>query len=98
DQLDQRVEVETVDGQAGDGDHAQHPVVGDQEQRDDDQPHQTCGQAGVQGLLAQRGRDLGLRDQLEIDRQCAQTQLVGQVLRGGDREASADVGAVVAVD
>ena len=98
DQLDQRVEVEPVDEQAGDGDHAEHPVVGDQEHRDDQQPDEAGDQARVQRLLAERGRHLRLGDQLEVDRQRAEAQLVGEILGRADREAAADVGAVVAVD
>ena len=47
----------------------------------------------VQRLLAQRGGDLRLRDQLELDRQRADLEQLREVLRRLDREAALDLGA-----
>ena len=51
-------------------------------------------QALVQRLLAERRRDLRLRDQLELDRQRAGLQQVREVLGRLDREAARDLRAV----
>jgi hypothetical protein len=51
----------------------------------------------MQRLLAKRRRDLALADQLQVDRQGADLQQLGDVLRLAQREA-ADLGAVAPVD
>ena len=97
-ELDQGREVEGVERQGADGDQAEHAVEHEQEERHERQAHEAGGDALVERLLAQRGRDLRLRDQLELDRQRADLEQLGQVLGGLDREAALDVGAVRAVD
>ena len=52
----------------------------------------------MERLLAERGRDLRLRDQLQVDRQGADAQALGQVLRLLDRADVLDRGAGAAVD
>ena len=79
DELDQREQVDRVDDQRADRDHAEHAVEDEQEQRDDREADDARDQALVQRLLAERRRDLRLRDQLELDRQRAGLE---QVRRG----------------
>ena len=55
-------------------------------------------QALVERLLTERRGDLGLRDQLELDRQRADAQVLGQVLRLLDRADAVDLRAGAAVD
>ena len=55
-------------------------------------------QALDEGLLAQRGRDLRARDQVELQRQGAGLEHLRQILRAGDREAAGDLRALGAVD
>ena len=52
----------------------------------------------MQRLLAERRRDLRLRDQLEADRQRAELDQVREVLGALNREAALDHRAVLAVD
>ena len=52
----------------------------------------------MQGLLSERRRHLRLGDQLELDRQRAEPQLRGEILRRADREAAGDVGALIGRD
>ena len=79
-------------------DDAQHAVVDDQEERDDDEARDARLQALIERLLAERGRDLRARDLVELQRQRADLEDLRQVLRGLDREAAGDLGAVLAVD
>ena len=81
DELDERVEVERVDAQRDRGDHAEHAVEDDQEERDDDEAGDARLEALVERLLAERGGDLRARDQLEPQRQRADLEDLRQVLR-----------------
>ena len=98
DELDQREEEDRVDGQRADRDEAQHAVEDEQEEGDDGEARDAGDEALVERLLAERGRDLRGRDQLEPDRQRAGLEEVGQPLGGLDREAAGDLRARAAVD
>src|SRR5204863_3162017 len=98
DELDQRVEVEGVDAEGGHRDYAQDPVEDDQEQRHQPEADRAGDQPLVQGLAAQRGRYVRLRDQLQLDRQRADLEQVGQVLGALDGEAPGDLGPGPPVD
>ncbi len=98
DRLDQREVVDAVDRDARDGDHPQHAVEGQQEEAHDQEAREHRQQALVERLFAERGGDLRLGDQFQLDRQRARLQLVGEVLRGGEREAAGDLRAVARVD
>jgi hypothetical protein len=60
DQLDQREEVDAVSDQAGDGDHAEQPVIRDQEDHHDPETDEAGDQTLMQRLLTERRRDLAL--------------------------------------
>ena len=98
DQLDQRVEVERVDAERDGRDDAEHAVEDEQEERDDREAGDARLEALVERLLAERGRDLRARDQLELQRQGADLEHLRQVLRARDREAAGDLRAGRAVD
>ena len=91
DELDQRVEEDRVDDEGADRDDAEHAVEDQQEERDDDEAGDAGDQALVQRLLAQRRRHLRGRDELQLDRQRAGLQQVGQPLRRLDGEAAGDL-------
>ena len=80
DQLDQREQQHRVDQQRGRGHQAEHAVEDEQEQDRERQAHARREQALVERLLAERRRHLGLRDQLEVDRQRADAQALGEVV------------------
>ena len=79
-------------------DDAQHAVEDEQEQRDDREARDARLEALVERLLAERGRDLGARDQVELQRQGAGLEHLREVLGGRDREAAGDLRAGRAVD
>ena len=77
---------------------AEHAVEDEQEERDDQEAGDARLEALVERLLAERGRDLRARDQLEPQRQRAGLEHLRQVLGAGDREAAGDLRAGRAVD
>ena len=87
-----------VDGEAEDRDHAEEAVVEEEEQRDQDQADQPGLEALVERLLAERRGDGALADQVELDRQRADLQELGEVLRLLDVADAGDLGAGAAVD
>ena len=78
--------------------HPEHPVEGEQEQDRQQKADGTRQQALVERLLAERGRDLRLRDQLELDRQRADAQVLRQVLGVLEVADAVDLRARGAVD
>ena len=98
DEHDHRVQQDRVDDQGERGDDAEEAVVGDQEEHHQDQADDPGDQALAQRLLAQRRRDLLLADHLQLDRQRARVDLLGQGVGLALAEVAVDLGAVVAVD
>ena len=97
-QEDRRVEERGVDAEADHGDHAEEAVEDEQEQGDDQQADQRRRLRLLQRVLAQRGRDVGALDLLELDRQRARLEHERQVLRLPDALDARDPGAVDRVD
>src|SRR5204863_375997 len=97
-QLDQRVEHDRVGEERKAGDRSQQPVEQEQEQQHHDESDGARQQSLAQRLLAERGGDLRLVDQLEVDRQRAALEQLGEVLRGRDREAARYLGPRAPVD
>ena len=83
---------------AHDRDRAHHAVEDEQEDRHDREAREAGGEALVERLLAERRGDLRARDEVELERQRADLQQPREVLRGLDREAARDLGALRAVD
>ena len=80
DQLDQREEVDPVDDQPADRDHAEHAVEEQQEQAHDQRsPTRPATRPWLSAGFAERRRDLRVGDQFQLDRQRAGLQLVGEV-------------------
>jgi hypothetical protein len=93
-----RVEHHRVDDERDAGHHAEEAVVGDHEAEDQDEADDPGDQPLAQRLGAQRGPDLLLADRLELDRDGARVQLLGEPLRLALAEVALDLGALVAAD
>ena len=81
---DRRVEEGRVDAEADDRDDAEEAVEHEQEDGDDQQADQRGELRLLERVLAERGRDVGALDLLELDRQRAGLQDERQVLRLAD--------------
>ena len=79
-------------------DEPEEAVVGEQEQDDEREADEPGHEALVERLLAERRGDRALADQLELDRQRADPQRLGEVLRLAERVQPRDLGAGAAVD
>ena len=93
-----RVEQDRVDDQGPRRDDAEEAVVRDQEQHHQDEAGDAGDQALAQGLLAEGRRDLLLADDLQVDRQGAGVDLLGQRVGLAPAEVALDLGAVPPVD
>ena len=98
DQLDQREQQHRVDEQRDAREPAEHAVEEEQEEQRQRQADGARDQALVQRLLTERRRDLRLRDQLQVDRQRADAQALGEVLRVLQVADAVDLRARAAVD
>ena len=85
DQFDQGEEDHPVGAQRDRGDQAEEAVVEEQEEDDQGEADDPGLDPVVERLRAERRRDLGLADQLQVDRQGADLQRRRQFLRLFDR-------------
>ena len=70
-----------VDQQRGRGHQPEHAVEDEEEEDREREARRAGEQALVERLLAERRRDLRVRDQLEVDRQRADAQALREVVR-----------------
>ena len=98
DQLDHRIQQDRVDEESEGRHEAEYAVESEQEEQREREAHRAGDQALVERLLAERRGHLGLRDQLEVDRQGADAQVLRQVVGLLDRADVVDLGARAAVD
>ena len=96
--FNQGKEIQAVDQETAHGDRSQHAIERQQEEAYHEEAHKTRHQPLLEGLLAERGRDLRLGDQFQLDRQCTGLELIGEVLCRGQGEAAGDLRAVGGVD
>ena len=97
-QLHDREQEERVDHERDAGDEAEHAVEEQQEQQRQSEADAAREQTLVERLLAERRGHLRLRDQLERDRQGADPQALGEVLRVLQVADAVDLCAGAAVD
>ena len=90
---DRRVEERRVDAEPDDRDDAEEAVEHEQEDRDHEQADQRGELRLLERVLAERGRDVGALDLLELDRQRAGLEDERQVLRLADARDVRDLGA-----
>ena len=98
DQLHEREQEDRVEHQGDAGDRAEHAVEDEQEQQRQGEAGPAREQALVERLLAERRRHLRLGDQLQLDRQGADPQALGQVLGLLDVPDAVDLRPGAAVD
>ena len=98
DQLDHRIQQDRVDEESEGRHQAEHAVEAEQEDQREHEAHRAGDEALVERLLAERRGHLGLRDQLEVDREGADAQVLRQVVGLLDRADVVDLGARAAVD
>ena len=98
DQLDEREQEHRVDHQPERRHQAEHPVEDSRKSSVSIETDGAGDQALVERLLAERRGDLGLRDQLEVDRQRADAQVLRQVVGLLELADVVDLRARAAVD
>ncbi len=97
-QLHEREQQQRVDDERQARDYPQHAIEEQQQEQRQRQSHGARDEALVERLLAERGRDLRLGDQLQLDPERADAQVLGEVVGLLDAAETADLGAVRAVD
>ena len=95
---DRRVEERGVDAEAEHRDEAEEAVRDQEEDRHEHHARDRRPQRLVQRVLAERRRDLRLRQRLEADGQGSRLEHEGEVLRLGERVEAGDLRTVRAAD